>query len=90
LYYFWKKKLGYHNEIGPLEERLRKHMFVGDEPDEQGFIYHYKMDHHKCLWLGDGSDKYVAVYANFCLCKHLCKCLYNCLWLLGKHLCKQI
>jgi hypothetical protein len=50
-------------------------MFVGDEPDKQGFIYHYKMDCHDCLCLGDGSDKLVAVYANCCLCKHLCNCL---------------
>jgi hypothetical protein len=57
LYYFWKKKFGYNNEIGPLEEKLRKYMIVGDEPDEQGFIYHYKMDYHDRLCLGDGSDK---------------------------------
>ena len=57
LYYFRKKKFGYHNEIGPLEENLRKYMFVGDEPDVQGFIYHYKMDHHEHLCLGGGSDK---------------------------------
>jgi hypothetical protein len=38
LYYFWKQKFGYHNEIGPLEEKLRKFVFSSDEADEQAFI----------------------------------------------------
>ena len=57
LYYFRKHKFGYHNEIGPLEEKLRRFVFNGDEPDEQAFIYHYKTDRHDRLCLGDGSDK---------------------------------
>jgi hypothetical protein len=32
---------GYHNEISPLEEKLRKFVFSGDEADEQVFIYCY-------------------------------------------------
>jgi hypothetical protein len=28
LYYFRKLKFGYHNEIGPLEDKLRKFVFV--------------------------------------------------------------
>jgi len=46
LYYFWKRKFRYHNEIGPLEEKLRKFVFSGDEADEQAFIHHYQTDHH--------------------------------------------
>ncbi len=57
LYYFHKLKFGYHNEIGPLEEKLRKFVYTGNEADEQAFIYHYRTDHHDCLCLGDGSDK---------------------------------
>jgi len=57
LYYFWKRKFGYHNEIGPLEEKLRKFVFSGDEADEQAFIYHYQTDCHDRLCVGDGSDK---------------------------------
>ena len=41
LYYFSKRKFGYHNEISPLEEKLRKFVFSGDESDEQVFIYCY-------------------------------------------------
>jgi len=57
LYYFRKRKFGYHNEIGPLEEKLRKFVFTGDEADEQAFIYHYQTDRHDRLCVGDGSDK---------------------------------
>jgi hypothetical protein len=57
LYYFRKRKFGYHNEIGPLEEKLRKFVFSGDEVDEQAFIYHYQTDRHDRLCVGDGSDK---------------------------------
>jgi hypothetical protein len=57
LYYFQKQKFGYHNEIGPLEEKLRKFVFSGDEADEQAFIYHYQTDRHDRLYVGDGSDK---------------------------------
>jgi hypothetical protein len=46
LYYFWKHKFGYHNEIGPLEEKLRQFVFSGDEADEQAFIYHFQTDCH--------------------------------------------
>jgi hypothetical protein len=34
LYYFLKCKFGFHNEIGPLGEKLRKFVFSGDEADE--------------------------------------------------------
>jgi hypothetical protein len=47
LYYFRKHKFANHNEIIPLGEKLRKFVFVGDELDEQAFIYHYKMDCHE-------------------------------------------
>ncbi len=57
LYYFWKHKCGYHNEISPLEEKLRKFVFSGDEANEQAFIYHYQNDYHHQLCVGDGSDK---------------------------------
>jgi hypothetical protein len=57
LYYFHKHKFGYHNEINPLEEKLRKFVFSGDEADEQAFIYHYQTDHHDRPCVGDGSDK---------------------------------
>ncbi len=57
LYYYRKWKFGYHNEIGPLEEKLWKLVYTGDEPEEQPFIYHYKTDRHDRLCLGDGSDK---------------------------------
>jgi len=46
LHNFWKGKFGYHNVIGPLEEKLRKFVFSGDEADEQAFIYHHQTDHH--------------------------------------------
>jgi hypothetical protein len=46
LYYFRKHKFGYHNEIVPLEEKLRKFVFSGNEADQQAFIYHYRTDHH--------------------------------------------
>jgi hypothetical protein len=57
LYYFQKHKFGYHNEIGPLEEKLRNFVFSDDEADEQAFIYHYQTDCHDRLCVGDGSDK---------------------------------
>jgi hypothetical protein len=57
LYYFRKRKFGYHNEIVPLEEKLRKFVFTGDEAGEQAFIYHYQTDRHDRLCVGDGSDK---------------------------------
>jgi hypothetical protein len=57
LYYYQKRKFVYHNEIGPLEEKLQKLVYTGDEPEEQQFIYHYKTDRHDHLCLGDGSDK---------------------------------
>jgi len=41
LYSFQKHKFGYHNEISPLEEKLRMFVFSGDEADEQVFIYCY-------------------------------------------------
>jgi hypothetical protein len=50
-------KFGYHNEISPLEEKLRKFVFSGDEADEQAFIHHYQTDSHDQLSVGDGSDK---------------------------------
>jgi len=57
LYYFWKRKFGYHNDIGPLEEKPRTFVFSGDEADKQAFIYHYQIDRHERLCVGDGSDK---------------------------------
>ena len=47
LYYFRKHKFANHNEIIPFGEKLRKFVFVGDELDEQAFMYHYKMDCHE-------------------------------------------
>jgi hypothetical protein len=41
---------------------LRKLVFVGDEPVEQAFIYHYETDHQGHLCLGNGSDKYAAIF----------------------------
>jgi hypothetical protein len=52
LHYFWKRKFGYHNEIGPLEKKLRKFVFSSDEADEQAFIYHYKTDRHDQFCVG--------------------------------------
>jgi len=43
--------------LGPLEEKLRKFVFSGEEADEQAFIYHYQTDRHDRLCVGDGSDK---------------------------------
>ena len=43
--------------INPLEEKHRKFVFVGDELDDQAFIYHHKMYQHNRLCLGDGSAK---------------------------------
>jgi hypothetical protein len=57
LYPFQKQKFGYHNEIGHLEEKLRKFVFSGDEADWQAFIYHYQTDRHDRLCVCDGSDK---------------------------------
>jgi hypothetical protein len=57
LYYFRKCEFGYHNEIRPLEEKLKKFVFSGNEADSQASIYHYRTDCHDCLCLGDGSDK---------------------------------
>jgi hypothetical protein len=43
--------------MGPLEEKLRKFVFSGDEADKQAFLYHYQTDRHDRLCVGDGSDK---------------------------------
>jgi hypothetical protein len=54
---FGNENLGIINEIGLLEEKLRKFVFSGDEADEQAFIYHYQTDCLDRLCVGDGSDK---------------------------------
>lgn len=57
MFYFRRHKLIYVNEVNPLEDKLRKFVFTGDESDEQPFVYHYKCDANNELVLGDGTDE---------------------------------
>lgn len=59
LYYFRRTKFKYSNEITPLEEKLRNHIFVEDnnEPLDKPFVYHYDTDEDDRLILGDGSEE---------------------------------
>jgi len=57
MFYFWRNKLMYINEVNPLEDKLRPLVFTGNESDEQPFVYHYKCNADNELILGDGTDE---------------------------------
>jgi hypothetical protein len=61
LSYYRKNKFKFNNEISPLEEKLRRFIFTGDEHDCQPFVYFYTKDESQRLILGDGSDDHPFV-----------------------------